>query len=117
MLCPNSTAMGANTAAWLCPSCMPRVEAISTCHAGHAKLQADPVTDHIRCIARCTGLLKNRFTFNQALYMLVALAGAICVRHAPAAELAQYASSDELARQRAPQSFVLAAATVVVAVF
>jgi len=53
----------------------------------------------------------NRFTFNQALYMLVALAGAICVRHAPAAELAQYAAADELARQRAPQSFVLAAAT------
>src|SRR3569832_847490 len=111
MLCPNSTAMAADAAAWLCPSCMPRVEAISTCHAGHAPLPAVPVTVHIRCIARCTGLLMNRFTFNQALYMLVALAGAICVRHAPAAELAQYAAADELARQRAPQSFVLAAAT------
>src|SRR3569833_2645387 len=110
MLCPNSTAMAADAAAWLCPSCKPRVEAISTCHAGHAPLPAVPVTVHIRCIARCTGLLMNRFTFNQALYMLVALAGAICVRHAPAAELAQFASVDELARQRAPRAGGRAAA-------
>src|SRR3569833_1615081 len=117
MLCPNSTAMAADAAAWLCPSCMPRVEAISTSHTGHAPLPAVPVTVHIRCIARCTGLLMNRFTFTQALYMLVALAGAICVRHAPAAELAQFAAADVLARQSAPQSLEQTAATDDVADF